>query len=132
MQLTPEEWLSRDVYLGAFYVEWPDGSRYWFLNGKFHKEDGPAVIKSIINIDDCEEWYFHGFPHRIGGPAISSPDSICWYEEGELHRVDGPAIIDVAGRKSYYLYGKFYSKEDFLSELSLEQMALYLSNPDNF
>lgn len=22
---------------------WPDGTQYWFLNGKLHREDGPAV-----------------------------------------------------------------------------------------
>jgi hypothetical protein len=32
------------------------GNQKWYLNGKQHREDGPAVI----NLDGTEEWYING------------------------------------------------------------------------
>ena len=64
-----------------------DGSKYWRLNGKFHRTDGPAVEK---------------------------PDSSkSWWLNGERHRTDGPALIDIHGRKFWYINGKEYSEEEF-------------------
>jgi hypothetical protein len=28
---------------GGILLEWPDGTKWWQLNGKFHREDGPAI-----------------------------------------------------------------------------------------
>ena len=42
-----------------------DGSKFWYLNNKKHREDGPAAE------------YSNGFKW--------------WYLNGELHREDGPA-----------------------------------------
>ena len=52
-----------------------DGSirnKKWCLNGKLHREDGPAAIY-----------------YREDG----SVDDKVWYLNGELHREDGPAIV---------------------------------------
>ena len=35
---------------------YPDGEQRWFLNGKRHREDGPAVI----NPDGYQCWYLKG------------------------------------------------------------------------
>ena len=32
------------------------GDRFWFLNGKLHREDGPACE----DVDGSKEWYFNG------------------------------------------------------------------------
>ena len=32
------------------------GTKYWYLNDKFHREDGPAIEWS----SGYQEWYFHG------------------------------------------------------------------------
>jgi len=62
-----------------------DGSKRWYLNGKLHCEDGPAV-----------EW----------------PDGEKqWYLNGKLHREDGPAIEYPNGEKQWYLNGKEVSWE---------------------
>lgn len=37
-----------------------------------------------------------------------------WYGNGELHREDGPAVEYPDGRKSYWLKGKRYTKEEWL------------------
>ena len=66
-----------------------DGDKSWFLNGKRHREDGPAVE------------YANGDKH--------------WYLNDNLHREDGPAIENVNGTKHWYLNGKRLSEADFLS-----------------
>jgi len=33
-----------------------DGSKCWYLHGKLHREDGPAIEWS----DGGKEWYLHG------------------------------------------------------------------------
>ncbi len=43
-----------------------DGSKIWCLNGKLHREDGPA----IDSVDGTKQWYLNGKYHREDGPAI--------------------------------------------------------------
>jgi hypothetical protein len=38
----------------------------WFLNGKLHREDGPAVEWT----NGSKSWYLNGNLHREDGPAI--------------------------------------------------------------
>ena len=42
------------------------GNQYWYLNGKWHSEDGPAVIWA----DGTKRWYLNGKRHREDGPAV--------------------------------------------------------------
>jgi hypothetical protein len=72
------------------YVD-SDGSKYWCLNGKVHREDGPAVERS----DGLKYWYLNDKLHRENGPAVEWPD----------------------GTKEWYLNGKEYSFEDYIAEL---------------
>ena len=64
-----------------------DGHRRWLLNGKLHREDGPA-----------EEW--------ANGNKF-------WYLNGKWHREDGPAVECSDGSKAYYLNDKLLSEEKF-------------------
>jgi len=64
-----------------------NGDKYWFLNGKYHREDGPALE------------YADGTKH--------------WYINGKSHRIDGPAIENFNGSKFWYLNGKEYSEAEF-------------------
>ena len=43
-----------------------DGTKEWFLNGKRHREDGPAVERA----SGTKEWFLNGLLHREDGPAI--------------------------------------------------------------
>jgi hypothetical protein len=43
-----------------------NGDKYWFLNGKRHREGGPAIEYS----DGCASWYLNDKLHREDGPAI--------------------------------------------------------------
>ena len=45
---------------------WANGTKFWYLNGKPHREDGPAV--EYANGDKF--WYLNGKRHREDGPAV--------------------------------------------------------------
>ena len=62
-----------------------DGTKYWNRDGKFHREDGPAI-----------EW------------ASGTKE---WYRDGKLHREDGPAVVDANGYKCWYRDGAFIRGE---------------------
>jgi len=46
------------------------GNKAWLLNGKYHREDGPAVEWS----DGYKGWCLNGKYHREDGPAREWPD----------------------------------------------------------
>ena len=69
-----------------------NGTKSWYLNGKLHREDGPAM--------DC-----------CNGTK-------CWYLNGELHREDGPAIEYSNGYKAWYLNGEYLTEEEFNSRMN--------------
>jgi hypothetical protein len=104
------------------------GDKTWFLNGKFHREDGPAII--YPNGD--KEWYINGVLHRDDGPAIETAFGKIkeWYVNGLLHRVDGPAIEYSNEIKHWCLNGKEYSQEEWFNKLTSEQQDNYLWNLD--
>jgi hypothetical protein len=58
-----------------------DGYKFWYLNGRLHREDGPA----IEHANGDKEWYLNDKLHREDGPAIESADgSKFWYLNGDL------------------------------------------------
>ena len=61
-----------------------DGSKYYYLNSKCHREDGPAIE------------YASG--------------TKCWYINDLLHRENGPAVEYANGIKYWYLYDIPYTK----------------------
>jgi hypothetical protein len=62
---TPEA-TSKGAYLFLHY----NGGKGWFVDGKHHREDGPAYIHP----DGSKRWYIHGKKHRIDGPAVELID----------------------------------------------------------
>ena len=67
------------------------GNKYLFLNGKLHREDGPAIEYS----DGAKSWYLNG----------------------NLHREDGPARMWSDGTKDFYLNGNLHREEDYWKAL---------------
>ena len=63
-----------------------DGSKSWRLNGKLHREDGPAV-------------------------EYASGNKV-WYLNDKLHREDGPAVEYASGGKEWYLNNKRVTEEE--------------------
>jgi hypothetical protein len=68
-----------------------NGTKYWYLNNKLHREDGPAI-----------EW--------------ANGDKK-WYLNGNCHREDGPAIEDASGEKHWFLNGKELTEAEFNKKL---------------
>ena len=64
------------------------GDKYWYLNGKRHREDGPAV-----------EW---------------DNGNKYWWLNGKLHREDGPIAVERSNgyTKSWYLNGEEVTEEE--------------------
>jgi hypothetical protein len=78
------------------------GSKRWFLDGNYHREDGPAII-----------W-------ATGDKA--------WYLNGKKHRTDGPAIEWEDGHTSWYLHGIQLSLDEWLNTnqtLTDEEKVMY-------
>ena len=68
-------------------------------NGEWHREDGPAIIRT------------NGYE--------------AWYINGKSHREDGPARIWSDGDGWYFLNGIEYTKEDWeleVAKLKLERI----------
>lgn len=72
--------------------------------GQIHRIGAPAVIS-----DQGEWWIENGRQHRIDGPAtIRSNGERYWYQNGRLHREDGPAVdYGNSTRSSWYLHGSW-------------------------
>ena len=71
---------------------YPNGTKYWYLNGKYHRTDGPAAEYP----DGRKEWYLNG----------------------ECHRTDGPAIEYADGTKQWFLNGKEYAETEFNAKMN--------------
>lgn len=81
-----------------------NGIKAWRLNGKLHREDGPAVEHS----DGSQFWYLNGEHHREDGPAVEFPDGTKeWWLNDRRHREDGPAVEHPNGTKIWFLNNKF-------------------------
>jgi len=92
-----------------------DNKAEWYLNGKRHREDGPAIEYA----DGSKEWYLNGQLHREDGPACEySSGSKYWYLNGKKHREDGPAVEYANGDKSWYLNGEELTEKEFLNRSS--------------
>jgi len=84
-----------------------DGSKFWFLDGKLHREDGPAVDGVV------KQWWKHGKLHREDGPAVFAPNGArFWCRNGMYHREDGPAVEWADGNFIWYLNGVSMTEEE--------------------
>ena len=82
---------------------YPNGDKCWYLNGKLHREDGPA----------CE--YTNGDKE--------------WYLNGKCHREDGPAREWVNGFKAWYLNNEVANPET-IADLWLAKNIYCIYNPE--
>ena len=87
-----------------------DGDKYWHLNGKRHREDGPA----IEGANGSKFWYLNDKAHREDGPVVERANGTKeWFLNGKRHREDGPAVECASGHKEWYLNGKELTEEQF-------------------
>lgn len=64
------------------------GNRYWKVDGKHHRLDGPALIAA-----NGTRW---------------------WLQNDKLHRTTGPAIEYIDGGREYYIEGKCLSHNEYI------------------
>jgi antitoxin component YwqK of YwqJK toxin-antitoxin module len=69
-----------------------NGAQEWYLDGKLHREDGPAIILTTGTKE--------------------------WYKNGELHREDGPAIEYSDGTKKWYLNDEQLTETEWKAKLN--------------
>lgn len=83
----------------------------WYnLNGKLHREDGPAVE----GVDGNKQWCLNGKSHREDGPAVEYTSGYkAWWLNGILHREDGPAIEYSDGNKEWWVNGQELTEAEF-------------------
>ena len=87
-----------------------NGDKFWYKEGKCHRDDGPAVEWT----DGSKYWYKEGKCHRDDGPAIERANGTkYWYKEGRRHRDDGPACEWADGDKFWYIDGIYIKEENF-------------------
>ena len=80
-------------------VEFSSGTKYWYLNGKLHNDQGPAIV--------CPDGEKH------------------WYLNGKRHRETGPAVVYPNGKKHWYLNGKEVNFKTFELHYMLKYNKLY-------
>ena len=76
-------------------IEYANGNKSWWQNGKLHRTDGPAI-------------------------EYASGDKV-WYINGKYHRTDGPAIEYASGDKVWYINGNYYSFSEWCEKTNLSR-----------
>ena len=58
-----------------------NGAKFWYKNGLYHREDGPAIEWN----NGDKVWFKNGLRHREDGPAVEWYGGMkFWYYEGIL------------------------------------------------
>jgi antitoxin component YwqK of YwqJK toxin-antitoxin module len=97
-------------------IEKADGSKFWYVNGKLHRDNGlPAIEKA--NSDKA--WFVNGLLHRDNDlPAVEYADGskyfyIYCYELGKLKRMDNLSGIErKGGNKEWWKNGNRHRDND--------------------
>ena len=98
--------------------EYSDGFKEWFLNGKYHREDGPAWEHP----NGTKQWWLNGKRHREDGPAYEHSDGFKeWFLNGKRHREGGPAVEWADGTKGWFLNGKITTALEVFKQANDEQ-----------
>jgi hypothetical protein len=70
----------------------------------------------IISPNNTKSWYINGKLHRTDGPAIEySNGTKVWYINGKRHRTDGPAVEYPNGTKEWYINDTEYTFKEWLN-----------------
>ena len=90
------------------------------------------MIEYTVKEDgNLQEWYLDGKLHREDGPAFIDDNYKEWWINDEKHREDGPAVID-GNYKEWYLNNVEYTEEEFLAktkpakEMTMEEVVAEL------
>lgn len=84
--------LGRNGDLPAIVEPGPQGRKTWYKSGYIHRDGGmPAIVVPGI----LQEWWINGKRHRVDGPAVANIYGLYeWWINGKRHRIGGPAVIN--------------------------------------
>lgn len=82
--------------------------------GLMHRVYGPAYVSTVY---DVEIWYKDGKYHREDGPAIRHKNNALWYVDGKRHRLDGPAVVQGGGPKEFWIDGQKLPPKEYKKEI---------------
>jgi antitoxin component YwqK of YwqJK toxin-antitoxin module len=92
-----------------FYADGNILRQEWYLNGKYHNEEGPAHIKYYKNGNIWHQaWYLNGKYHNEEGPGY-----IVYNEDGNVEY------------QSWYVNDKYLFKKDFTSLNMIKRMDAF-------
>lgn len=76
---------------GGPAIEYANGTKEWYQNGKLHREDGHAIEW----MDGTKQWWLNGKLHRESGPAVewANGDREWWIEGKELTTLSQEYLI---------------------------------------
>jgi len=75
----------------------------WFINGKLHRESGPAIVWK----DGARKWYINGKLHRLNGPAVIWKNEIKkWLIVAEKPLLYRRSSIQRNNNKEYWINGQ--------------------------
>ena len=78
-------------------------------------KDHPTFIGCLIDKYNDKAWVKNGKWHREDGPAIECASGYkAWYQNGKRHREDGPACEWSDGDKAWCLKGVKYNEQEWL------------------
>ncbi len=78
-----------------------------------NREHALSKFTSVVKNDRYTRYYLWGKIHRYDGPAVECAGGHKeWWLYGKLHREDGPAIEFVNGRKEWWQHGKYLYLRD--------------------
>jgi len=76
-----------------------NGTKRWLLNGRRHREDGPAIEMW----DGRKEWWLHGSRHREDGPAYEGVDGTkLWFLNDQ--KVHPETLVDLQLSRGVFCY----------------------------
>jgi len=83
---------------------------YYDASGERHNEHGPSIIHS----SGTKIWFIHGKIHREDGPALMTNRGEIWFYQGMIHRLNGPAENSrEINQLCYYIHDKQYTKKHY-------------------
>lgn len=85
-----------------------------------HRPDRPAIEYT----DGEKWWYFNGKLHRVVGPAVYENDTYQWYINCKRHREDGPAVLCANGHTEWWLYGKQLTQKEHRNRTTARKMTV--------
>ena len=84
------------------------------------------MIEYTVNVDEVRtEWRLDGRLHREDGPAVEYVNKTKhWFLNGKRHREDGPAIEIADGLNKWYLNGERLSETEFNKRTKTKELTV--------